>query len=119
MAKRGSERVGKAGSQSTRRKAEEYAKDPERVRRLLDDAAKKAERLKGRLSDVWDSLMGLMRLVRAWVNGTYRPIPWTSIILAIGALIYFVMPFDFIPDFIVGLGLVDDAAVIAWVVIGM
>lgn len=33
--------------------------------------------------------------------------------LAAGAIAYFLMPFDVIPDFIVGLGYTDDAAVIA------
>ena len=31
----------------------------------------------------------------------------------IGALAYFILPFDIIPDFLVGLGYTDDAAVLA------
>jgi uncharacterized membrane protein YkvA (DUF1232 family) len=33
-------------------------------------------------------------------------------VMLFGALAYFVMPFDIIPDFIVGLGYTDDAAVL-------
>lgn len=33
----------------------------------------------------------------------------------VAGLIYFVSPLDAIPDFIPGLGLVDDLAVLAWV----
>lgn len=109
-------RVGKAGAQSTRRRAEEYAKDPERARRLIDEASRKAELRKGKLTGVWESLMALIRIVRSWIDGSYREIPWSSIVLAIAALIYFVMPIDFIPDWIVALGFVDDAAVVAWVI---
>ena len=34
---------------------------------------------------------------------------------AVGAVVYFVSLIDLIPDFIVGVGLVDDVAVIGWV----
>lgn len=36
--------------------------------------------------------------------------------MLLGALTYFILPFDAVPDFIAGLGLTDDAAVIAAVV---
>ena len=34
----------------------------------------------------------------------------------VGALAYFVMPFDLVPDFLLGVGFTDDAAVLAGVV---
>ncbi len=37
----------------------------------------------------------------------------------VGALAYFVLPFDVIPDFLVGVGFTDDAAVLAGVVATM
>ena len=37
---------------------------------------------------------------------------WSKAILA-GALMYFLMPLDLIPDFIAGVGFTDDAAVVA------
>lgn len=33
--------------------------------------------------------------------------------MLLGALVYFIMPFDVVPDFILGLGFTDDAAVLA------
>jgi uncharacterized membrane protein YkvA (DUF1232 family) len=33
--------------------------------------------------------------------------------MLLGALVYFIMPFDIVPDFILGLGFTDDAAVLA------
>jgi uncharacterized membrane protein YkvA (DUF1232 family) len=115
MSWKSSDRLGKTGADSAQRRAEEYANNPERTRQLLEDALRKAARWKGRLSEVWEMLMVLIRLVRAWVNGTYK-VPRKYLIMAIAALIYFVMPFDIIPDFFLGLGFIDDIAVFAWVV---
>ncbi|MNJ72886.1 hypothetical protein D3C77_696040 [compost metagenome] len=33
----------------------------------------------------------------------------------VGALLYFVTPLDALPDWLVGMGFVDDLAVLAWV----
>ena len=41
--------------------------------------------------------------------------PWTSLLSLIGALLYFVMPLDLLPDFAVAIGLLDDAAILGWV----
>lgn len=56
----------------------------------------------------------LVSLVRAYVNKSYQEIPIGSIIAIIGALIYVLNPFDIVPDFLPGIGIIDDAAVIAF-----
>jgi uncharacterized membrane protein YkvA (DUF1232 family) len=68
------------------------------------------------LAKVREDLGVLLRLAHAWALRDYREIPWRSIVFAVAALIYFVNPADVIPDVLVGLGFVDDAAVIAGVV---
>jgi uncharacterized membrane protein YkvA (DUF1232 family) len=97
-----------------RAKADRYKDDPEATEKLLKDAQDKAR--KGPLSGRLDDIMALTRLARAYVKGEYREVPWESIALAIGALIYFLSPVDLIPDVIPVAGYVDDAAVIAFVV---
>jgi uncharacterized membrane protein YkvA (DUF1232 family) len=99
-----------------RRRAETYRDDPERARRLAEQVREKADRQQGRLAEVWQSLMTLQRLVRAWASGRYRRVPWRSIALAIAALIYFLMPLDVMPDWLIGVGFIDDASFIAFVV---
>lgn len=42
-------------------------------------------------------------------------IHWTEKVLVVGALVYFIIPVDVIPDFIPLVGYTDDAAVIATV----
>ena len=39
--------------------------------------------------------------------------PTRARLTLIGALAYFVLPFDFVPDFIFGVGFLDDASVLA------
>jgi uncharacterized membrane protein YkvA (DUF1232 family) len=95
--------------------AGEYVENPEKLHQLLDRAAKKAQSSKGRLAEVWDSLLASLRLLRAYATGQYRDIPWASLLSIVAAVIYFVMPLDLIPDFILALGLIDDAALLGWI----
>ena len=60
--------------------------------------------------------MACFRLLRAYAKGSYREIPWQSLLIIIASVIYFVMPLDAIPDFLVGLGYVDDAALLGWTI---
>ncbi|CAM3765296.1 YkvA family protein [Mesobacillus thioparans] len=96
-------------------KAKEYIKRPEKTDTLIKDAGKKADENKGALAESWDNLQLLFDLVGAWRRGEYRKIPTGSLMTIIAAIIYFVSPIDLIPDFIIGLGIVDDAAVIGFV----
>jgi uncharacterized membrane protein YkvA (DUF1232 family) len=105
--------------EKTKSKAEEYARDPNKAKKLLVDAVKKAksyDRNKGPLAEVWGYLTALFRLLRAYIRGDYRDIPWGPIVLVIAAIIYFVSAIDLIPDILPGIGLVDDAAVIGLVI---
>ena len=56
-----------------------------------------------------------IEMIREYFRGNYREIPVKTIILITAALIYFVSPADVIPDFLIGIGFVDDGAVIAYV----
>jgi len=58
----------------------------------------------------------LLRLARAWARREYRVIPWKSMAFASAALLYFVNPADVIPDALVGIGYIDDLAVLSAVV---
>lgn len=56
-----------------------------------------------------------VEMVKEYFRGNYREIPVKTIVLITAALIYLVSPVDAIPDFIIGIGFVDDGAVIAYV----
>lgn len=97
-------------------KAKEYIDNPKKTDGLLMRAISKANDKKSTLSQVWEKLQLLFELVKAWTKGDYRKISTSSLLTIIGAIIYFVSPIDFVPDFIAGLGIIDDAAVIAFTV---
>ena len=104
--------------EKTKTKAEEFARDPIKAKKLLEDAVKKMkgyESNRGPLAEVWGYLTAFFRLLRAYIRKDYHDIAWGPIVLVIVAILYFVSPLDLIPDILPG-GLIDDAAVIAFVV---
>jgi uncharacterized membrane protein YkvA (DUF1232 family) len=54
----------------------------------------------------------LYELIRSYIDGSYREVPWMSIATAVAAVVYFLAPIDLIPDAIPGLGYIDDIFVI-------
>ncbi len=72
------------------------------------------ESVKELTKDVKDHMMVMVRLVKAYAKGEYRGISFQGILGSLAALLYFVAPLDFIPDFLI-IGLVDDVAIIMWV----
>ena len=98
-------------------RATQYAKNPEKLKDLTSKARRKAESAGsgGPLHELWEALMTFLRFILAYARGDYRQVSWQPLVLIVAAVLYFLMPIDVIPDFIVGLGYVDDAAVIAWV----
>ncbi|MBG9589473.1 YkvA family protein [Cytobacillus firmus] len=97
-------------------RAQRYADDPEKTKGLLKKAALKAEKNKSSLSDIWEKFQLLIDLVKAWSKGDYRHISKKSIIFIIASILYFVSPIDLVPDFLIGMGILDDAAVLGFAV---
>src|SRR6218665_1375232 len=75
----------------------------------------KASQNKGKLTAVWEKMQLLFSLAKDYANGTYTNVSRAAIIAIIASLLYFISPLDVIPDFIAGLGLVDDAFIIGYV----
>src|SRR5260370_15128589 len=94
--------------------AESYVGHEEKLRCLLEKATRKSEKCYEFLLAPWDSLQIFLRLLRAQLAGKFRA-PADSILMIVAAVIYFVSPFDLIPDSIPILGLIDDATVVTYV----
>ncbi|MFY4776795.1 YkvA family protein [Metabacillus sp. RGM 3146] len=97
-------------------RAKAYLNDKKKTEGLLKNAAVKASKNRGSLKSVWQRLTLLAEALKAWKTGEYPHFPRKSLIMIVIAILYFVTPLDFIPDFIFGFGILDDAAVIAFVV---
>lgn len=66
-----------------------------------------------RMQKVTNQASLVLELIDDYRDGTYRSIPWRSLAIAAGALLYSVSPNDVVPDFVPVLGQLDDAVVIA------
>ena len=64
------------------------------------------------LRAIWKEIRLLIGLLRDYRSGAYREVSFRVIAVAAAAVLYFVSPFDVMPDFIPGLGYVDDSAVL-------
>ena len=99
------------------KKAEEYIKQPLRIKQLLNDTYKKASEKKdfGTIAhEVWENLQTLSRLIKASVSGDYHGVPTSTVIGGVAVFLYFLTPIDFVPDFIPVIGLLDDISLLAW-----
>ena len=64
------------------------------------------------LKDMWEDIKTMVLLLKDYVKGDYKDVPWKVIATIAGAIAYFVMPIDVIPDFIPIVGYMDDAMVL-------
>ncbi|AEB57376.1 Uncharacterized conserved protein [Ectopseudomonas mendocina] len=84
---------------------------PELLRALGDKRTPQGQRFAAFKED----LQLLRALSLAWFKGEYRQISNQALLMVVAALLYFIAPLDAIPDWLVGVGFVDDLAVLAWV----
>jgi uncharacterized membrane protein YkvA (DUF1232 family) len=97
--------------------AQDLMDNPQGLKFKLESAAEKiTKKSVGDAMGVYvDDLKSLIRMAMAWASRKYTGIEKQTILYTLVAVIYFVTPTDFVPDFILGLGFVDDIAVVSWV----
>ena len=67
----------------------------------------------GLLARLFQNLKLLVPLIRDYWKGTYRDVSAKSIVIFVASVVYLISPIDLIPDYIIGLGQIDDAAILA------
>lgn len=86
-----------------------------RLPAVLIAVARKRSSRGGLLKGLREDLGLLQALCVAWWKGEYRAISTPALVTAVAGLLYFLSPMDAIPDWIPGLGFIDDLAVLGWV----
>lgn len=94
--------------------ARRYLRDG-RLPAVLLAVALKSGKQGGQFASLKEDLRLLQNLSLAWWRGEYRAIAPRALVAVVAALLYFLAPLDALPDWLPGLGLVDDLAVLAWV----
>jgi uncharacterized membrane protein YkvA (DUF1232 family) len=92
-------------------KARVYAFNPRKMKELLFQLGKYVS--KNGLSSVKDTLLLIKDYLFDVTTGRYKGYDVKKLVVIIGAVIYVVTPFDFLPDFIPP-GLIDDLSIVAW-----
>lgn len=86
-----------------------------RLPAVLIAVARKQSSRGGWLKGLTDDLSLSRALCVAWWRGEYRAVSKPALLAVVAALLYFLSPMDAIPDWIPGLGFLDDLAVLSWV----
>lgn len=97
--------------------AQDLMENPSGLKFKLEKATEKINKtgVKEALGVYFEDLLALIRLSKAWVSRKYTKVNKQTILYTIVAVVYFVTPTDFVPDFLLGLGFMDDIAVLSWV----
>lgn len=86
-----------------------------RLPALIFAVARKGAGQGDRLGKLKDDLRLLQALCLAYWRGEYRAVSTKTMLSVVAGLMYFLSPFDAVPDWIPGIGMLDDIAVLAWV----
>ena len=95
-------------------RAREIIKEPKKVLELLSQVPDKLRKSPS-ITFLGARISVSIRLLRAWMRGEYTAVPHSTLVALLAALIYFVFILDLIPDFLFWVGILDDSAVLTYV----
>ena len=96
-----------------RQKDEVNEADGRKVLRNSDTLKKIFNKVSG-LKEYLGPFFSMIELLKDFFSGRYKDIPVWAISAIIVALLYVLSPADFIPDFVPGIGYIDDASVFTY-----
>ena len=70
----------------------------------------------GEFDEIKSDLGTVFGLVGDYLHGNYKKVSKTSLLLIIGSLLYLLNPMDIVPDFLIGIGFLDDLAVFTYMI---
>ena len=104
-----------AGLASAESKAKKLVRSPQKTYDAAEKADQKARKSRTKLGEAWTKLTGFIRMAKAWSKGDYKKVSLKTMIIVVAGVLYFLNPFDIIPDFIPLLGYLDDVTVIGFI----
>ncbi len=97
------------------KEAKKTINDEKKLSQIVSKAIAKLKNLAAN-SPEWKELQSkvrvLIKMMKSQVSGEYKAFSTSSLLLVVFALLYFITPIDAIPDFIPGIGLMDDASIL-------
>ena len=95
------------------RQAEKLIKDTKQTQKTLKKAGTLLDKIKKIpvIGKIADDIATSIELIKDFVNGRYHRVPTGVIISTLAGVLYLVSPIDLIPDFIIGIGWIDDFTV--------
>jgi uncharacterized membrane protein YkvA (DUF1232 family) len=72
--------------------------------------------INGPVAEMGEEATQLLAMVKDYASGTYRDMPRSTVLAISFALLYILNPFDLMPDFIPGIGYLDDMSMVALVI---
>ena len=72
--------------------------------------------INGPLAEMGEDAGQLLAMLKDYTNGTYKEVPRSTVLAGAFALLYVLNPFDLMPDFIPGIGYLDDMSMVALVI---
>lgn len=82
----------------------------QKARKVVTAVEQKINKFRPLGVKILDDVRVFVQMLKAACRG--EDIPYATISAIVVALVYLVMPFDLVPDFLPGIGLVDDATLI-------
>ncbi len=105
-----------SGLKRAKRRATKLIQNGSKLTKLIKRSIEKINKSDNKLAAFVTDLKKMIRLIKAYSNGHYKDVSAYTLVYLVAGIVYFVNPFDVIPDFILGFGFADDATVIAFIV---
>ncbi len=96
----------------SKEKASAFLEDGGKMDQLLEQVEQKLETVP-KAGVYLAEVPRMIALLKDYIQKDYTEIPKSTLIMIVAALLYLVNPKDIIPDKYIGVGLIDDAAVVA------
>ena len=71
---------------------------------------------KKRFEDIQEDALDLFHLAKDAYKGVYKGLSKKNLLMIVAGILYLVNPLDLVPDFILGLGFLDDLGILTFVI---